>query len=444
MRDRFGATNPKAQALRFHAQTGGSTLTAQQPENNIVRVAVQALAAVCGGAQSVHTNSYDEALALPTEHAATIALRTQQILQHEAGDDATGRSARRLLLHRGAHRRARPARLGADRAGPRPAVPSPRSRRASCRERSRPPPTAGRRLESGERVIVGVNKYAADVEAPIELHRIDPEGERRQCERTAAVRAGATRSCRARRSSVSARRRSAPGTCCRRCATRSRRTARSARSAACSVRSGASSTGRASSACGSCSSPRCIRGPPTPTSARSSRFGVEALRERGHEVDLAVLDRRAGGSGGFSSCGGKVQAAPRPDVMWAHFLVPAGLLATEVDAPLVVTAHGRDVHNIGSIPGVAALTRRVVTRASTVIAVSNYLRRELEEKLPRHAARPRSSTRASTSRVRRRHSCDWTRAARVRLRRRAQRAQERDPAGRRVRGARPRLAHLCR
>ena len=89
MRDRFGATNPKAQALRFHAQTGGSTLTAQQPENNIVRVAVQALAAVCGGAQSLHTNSYDEALALPTEHAATIALRTQQILQHEAGTTAT-------------------------------------------------------------------------------------------------------------------------------------------------------------------------------------------------------------------------------------------------------------------------------------------------------------------------------------------------------------------
>src|SRR5579875_2640304 len=74
MRERFGATNPRALALRFHAQTGGSTLTAQQPENNIVRVAVQALAAVAGGAQSLHTNAYDEALALPTEHAARIAL----------------------------------------------------------------------------------------------------------------------------------------------------------------------------------------------------------------------------------------------------------------------------------------------------------------------------------------------------------------------------------
>src|SRR5213076_1670266 len=85
MRDRFGATNPKALALRFHAQTGGSTLTAQQPENNVVRVAIQALSAVAGGAQSLHTNSYDEALALPTEHAARIALRTQQILAAEAG-----------------------------------------------------------------------------------------------------------------------------------------------------------------------------------------------------------------------------------------------------------------------------------------------------------------------------------------------------------------------
>ena len=85
MRDRFGATNPRATALRFHAQTGGSTLTAQQPESNVVRVAIQALSAVAGGAQSLHTNSLDEALALPSEHAARIALRTQQILANEAG-----------------------------------------------------------------------------------------------------------------------------------------------------------------------------------------------------------------------------------------------------------------------------------------------------------------------------------------------------------------------
>src|ERR687896_141886 len=89
MRDRFGATNERAQALRFHAQTGGSTLTAQQPENNVVRVAIQALSAVCGGAQSIHTNSFDEALALPSERSARIALRTQQVLAHEAGGTDT-------------------------------------------------------------------------------------------------------------------------------------------------------------------------------------------------------------------------------------------------------------------------------------------------------------------------------------------------------------------
>ena len=117
MRERFGATNPRALALRFHAQTGGSTLTAQQPENNIVRVAIQALSAVAGGAQSLHTNSYDEALALPTERAARIALRTQQILAAEAGTidtaDPLGGSYYVEALTDELEARA----LGADRAG---------------------------------------------------------------------------------------------------------------------------------------------------------------------------------------------------------------------------------------------------------------------------------------------------------------------------------------
>jgi methylmalonyl-CoA mutase, N-terminal domain len=85
MRDRFGAKEPRSQMVRFHTQTGGSTLTAQQPENNIVRVALQGFAAVCGGTQSLHTNGFDEALGLPTEHSARIALRTQQVLAHESG-----------------------------------------------------------------------------------------------------------------------------------------------------------------------------------------------------------------------------------------------------------------------------------------------------------------------------------------------------------------------
>jgi glycosyltransferase involved in cell wall biosynthesis len=107
-----------------------------------------------------------------------------------------------------------------------------------------------------------------------------------------------------------------------------------------------------------------------------------ALVERGHDLQLAVLDRRGGGKRRFLELRAKVQSAARPDVVWAHFLVPSGLFAAGVDAPLVVTAHGRDVRNIGWLPGLAALTRRVVRRASTVIAVSDYLRRELELKLP--------------------------------------------------------------
>jgi glycosyltransferase involved in cell wall biosynthesis len=107
-----------------------------------------------------------------------------------------------------------------------------------------------------------------------------------------------------------------------------------------------------------------------------------ALRERGHEIDLAVLDRRAGGKLRFLELRRRVRAAPHPDVVWAHFLVPAGLIASKVRAPLVVTAHGRDVRNIGAIPGIAHFTREVVRRASTVIAVSEYLRHELEERLP--------------------------------------------------------------
>jgi glycosyltransferase involved in cell wall biosynthesis len=107
-----------------------------------------------------------------------------------------------------------------------------------------------------------------------------------------------------------------------------------------------------------------------------------AVRERGHEIELAVLDRRSGGKARFIELARRVRAAERPDVVWAHFLVPAGLIASKVDAPLVVTAHGRDVRNVGAIPGVAHLTRSVVRRASTVIAVSDYLRRELEERVP--------------------------------------------------------------
>src|SRR5437868_10826860 len=123
-------------------------------------------------------------------------------------------------------------------------------------------------------------------------------------------------------------------------------------------------------------------GPDDPDLGAFVAQGERALRGRGHEIELAVLDRRTGGKARYLELRRRVRRAARPDVVWAHFLVPSGLFAASVDAPLVVTAHGRDVRNVGAIPGVAALTRRVVERATTVIAVSDYLRRELETKVP--------------------------------------------------------------
>ena len=190
MCDRFGATNPRAQALRFHAQTGGSTLTAQQPENNVVRVAVQALSAVCGGAQSLHTNGFDEALALPTERAAHIALRTQQVLAHEAGAtdtaDPLGGAWFIEALTDELEQRAKELISRIDEHGGAVAAIEAGWMQAEIEE-SAFRHTAG--IESGERVVVGVNRYVEDEPAPIELHRLDPDAERRQRERTASVRA---------------------------------------------------------------------------------------------------------------------------------------------------------------------------------------------------------------------------------------------------------------
>jgi methylmalonyl-CoA mutase N-terminal domain/subunit len=190
MRERFGATNPKALALRFHAQTGGSTLTAQQPENNVVRVAIQALAAVAGGAQSLHTNSYDEALALPTEHAARIALRTQQILQAEGGTtdtaDPLGGSYFVEALTDELEARAwelieRVDELGGAVAAVEQGFVQDEIEQAAY--------VWQRQVETGERAIVGVNAYAEASEEHVELLHIDPEAERHQLERTARVRA---------------------------------------------------------------------------------------------------------------------------------------------------------------------------------------------------------------------------------------------------------------
>jgi methylmalonyl-CoA mutase N-terminal domain/subunit len=190
MRERFGATNPRALALRFHAQTGGSTLTAQQPENNVIRVAVQALSAVCGGAQSIHTNGFDEALALPSERSAKIALRTQQILAHEAGGTDTAdplggayfiEALTRELEQEASELIERVDELGGAVAAVEQGFVQREIEDAAYRYT--------RQLEDGERVVVGLNRFVEDESEPIELHRLDPEAERRQLERTARVRA---------------------------------------------------------------------------------------------------------------------------------------------------------------------------------------------------------------------------------------------------------------
>jgi methylmalonyl-CoA mutase, N-terminal domain len=190
MRDRFGATNPKAQALRFHAQTGGSTLTAQQPENNVVRVAVQALSAVCGGAQSIHTNAFDEALALPTENSVRIALRTQQILAHEAGGTDTAdplggsyflEALTRELEERAGELIGRIDELGGAVEAIEQGFTQHEIEEAAFKHE--------RQVAAGEKVIVGVNRFAEAEEEAIELHSLDPEAERRQVERTQRVRA---------------------------------------------------------------------------------------------------------------------------------------------------------------------------------------------------------------------------------------------------------------
>ena len=190
MKERFGVTNPKAMALRFHAQTGGSTLTAQQPENNAVRVAVQALSAVCGGAQSLHTNAFDEALALPTERSARIALRTQQILAAEGGAtdtaDPLGGAYFIEALTRELEARARELIERIDELGGAVAAVEAGFVQGEIEEAAF---RYAQQVESGERTVVGVNRFREQDTAAIELQRIDPEIERHQLERTARVRA---------------------------------------------------------------------------------------------------------------------------------------------------------------------------------------------------------------------------------------------------------------
>jgi methylmalonyl-CoA mutase N-terminal domain/subunit len=188
MRERFGATNPRAQQLRFHTQTAGSTLTAQQPDNNVVRVALQALAAVLGGTQSLHCNGRDEALGLPTEEAARLALRTQQVIASETGvintvDPLGGAWAIEDLtnqLETGA--RALLERIDAA-GGTLPAIEQGLIQREIQESAYR----AQQRIDAGDMVVVGVNRFASDA-SPIEILQIDPEVERTQTERVRRTR----------------------------------------------------------------------------------------------------------------------------------------------------------------------------------------------------------------------------------------------------------------
>jgi methylmalonyl-CoA mutase N-terminal domain/subunit len=190
LRDRYGAKDPRSWLLRFHTQTAGVSLTAQQPEVNLIRTAIEALAAVLGGTQSLHTNSFDEALALPTEHAVRLALRTQQVIAHETGVvntiDPLGGSYYVEHLTNELERQAydyfdRIEKLG----GVIPAIEENFFQQeiadASFRYQSE--------VEAKQRVVVGVNDYRVDDEPPIEILRIDPALEQEQIARVRALRA---------------------------------------------------------------------------------------------------------------------------------------------------------------------------------------------------------------------------------------------------------------
>ena len=187
MKEEFGAENPKSWMLRFHTQTGGSTLTAQQPLNNVVRVAYQALAAVLGGTQSLHTNAYDEALGLPTEESALLALRTQQILAYESGvtraiDPAGGSFYLEHLTDR-LEAEARQLIGQVEELGG-----SVRAIEAGFiqREIEESAWRYQREIENEERIVVGLNRFTLEEEPPVPVMKIDPETDRR---RAAEVRA---------------------------------------------------------------------------------------------------------------------------------------------------------------------------------------------------------------------------------------------------------------
>src|SRR3954468_21503692 len=190
LKERYGAKNPRSWLMRFHTQTAGVSLTAQQPEVNLIRTAIEALAAVLGGTQSLHTNSFDEALALPTEHAVRLALRTQQVIAHETGVvntiDPLGGSYYVEHLTNELERQAyeyfdRIEKLG----GVIPAIKENFFQREIAEASYR----YQHEVEQQQRVVVGVNRYQLQEEQQVELLKVDPALERQQVERVQALRA---------------------------------------------------------------------------------------------------------------------------------------------------------------------------------------------------------------------------------------------------------------
>ncbi|HKE17735.1 MAG TPA: methylmalonyl-CoA mutase family protein [Kofleriaceae bacterium] len=190
MRDRFAAKSEKSLLLRFHSQTAGVTLQAEQPLVNVCRVTLQALAAVLGGTQSLHTNSFDEALGLPTSEAATLAIRTQQVVAHESGIadfvDPLGGSYAVESLTDEIERRAQ---AYLDRIAEMGGMIAAIEQGYVQREIERRAYEHQRAVESGERVVVGVNQYRSDQHQPVEVQRVDAALEREQVERVRALRA---------------------------------------------------------------------------------------------------------------------------------------------------------------------------------------------------------------------------------------------------------------
>jgi methylmalonyl-CoA mutase N-terminal domain/subunit len=189
MRDRFGARDPRSLMLRFHTQTAGSSLTAQQPEVNVVRTTIQALAAVLGGTQSLHTNAMDEALALPTEHAARLALRTQQVIANETGvadtvDPLAGSYAIEQLTNEIERRASEYLEKIDGLGGMLRAIELGYVQREIQESAYR----YQRAIESKDAIVVGVNSYTTEEESPVKLLRVDPAVERAQMERLRALR----------------------------------------------------------------------------------------------------------------------------------------------------------------------------------------------------------------------------------------------------------------